>query len=210
MKERNALLLGLFAVAVGALSFLVASQTAAGDDKPPDAEVDSDGGDGGDGTAADTIDTAEAQVAATISGWQTVGSAAQWLPALNTAEEIHGLPSNLLARMAYQESRFSEDIIRGNKASGVGALGILQLMPQFFSTVRVARPFKDIDVLNQIDQSGGQMASLYQQFGSWSLALAAYNAGAGNVKKYGGIPPFTETQNYVSQISADVPSLAVA
>jgi soluble lytic murein transglycosylase-like protein len=49
------------------------------------------------------------------------------------------------------------------------------------------------------------MRSLYLQFGSWSLALAAYNAGPGNVQKYGNtVPPFAETQSYVSSILADV------
>lgn len=143
-----------------------------------------------------------------ITSWKNVAEGSTWVPVLNATEQNYGLPADLLARVAYQESHFRESIIRGIQASPAGALGIMQLEPVYFSTVRVRPPFSDADVRAQIDQAAQQLQSLYGQFGDWSLALAAYNAGAGNVRKYGGIPPFTETQNYVAQISADVPSLA--
>ena len=141
----------------------------------------------------------------TVTPWKSAGSGPQWVPVLNAAEQQFGIPTDLLARVAYQESRFREDIIRGTKASGAGALGMMQLMPQYFPVVNVPRPYTDADVSNQITAAAQQLSSLYSRFGDWSLALAAYNAGAGNVEKYGGIPPFTETQNYVAQITADVP-----
>jgi peptidoglycan DL-endopeptidase CwlO len=140
--------------------------------------------------------------------WKNAGAGPTWVPVLNQVEGQYGLPADLLARMAYQESSFRESVIRGTTASTAGALGILQLEPAYFSSVRVPKPFTDADVRAQIGQAAQQMQSLYSQFGDWSLALAAYNAGAGNVEKYGGIPPFTETQNYVADITADVPALA--
>lgn len=140
--------------------------------------------------------------------WKSVGSGPQWVPVLNQAEQQYGLPADLLARVAYQESSFRESVIRGTTASPAGALGMMQMMPQYFSSVRAPVPFSDDAVRAQISQAAQQLSSLYRQFGDWELALAAYNAGAGNVQKYGGIPPFAETQNYVAQISADVPSLA--
>ena len=141
----------------------------------------------------------------TVTPWKSAGSGPIWVPVLNAAEQQFGIPTDLLARVAYQESRFREDIIRGTKASGAGALGMMQLMPQYFPVVNVPRPYTDTDVTNQITAAAQQLSQLYSRFGDWSLALAAYNAGAGNVEKYGGIPPFSETQNYVAQITADVP-----
>lgn len=140
--------------------------------------------------------------------WKNVGEGPTWVPLLNQVEGQYGLPADLLARVAYQESSFREGVIRGTTASSAGALGIMQLEPAYFSSVRAAVPFSDSDVRAQIDQAAQNLSSLYNEFGDWSLALAAYNAGAGNVKKYGGVPPFTETQNYVADITADVPAIA--
>jgi soluble lytic murein transglycosylase-like protein len=147
-------------------------------------------------------------VSSTLGNWKSVGEAATWLPVLNQTESDHGLPTDLLARIAYQESHFRESIIRGNTVSSAGALGIMQLMPQYFTSVRAPRPYSDGDVMAQIDEAATQLDTLYKQFGDWWLTIAAYNAGAGNVKKYGGIPPFPETRNYVAQVTADVPALS--
>jgi soluble lytic murein transglycosylase-like protein len=140
-----------------------------------------------------------------LASWKLVGSGATWVPALNEAETAHGIPTDLLARMAYQESHFRDSIIRGTVVSSAGALGILQMLPQYFTSVRAPRPYTDTDVLAQIEEAAGQLVSLHESTGSWPLAIAAYNAGLGNVQKYGGIPPFSETQTYVAQVLADVP-----
>lgn len=159
----------------------------------------------GGGSADSTVGDVVTAVESAVVGWKNVGSASTWLPVIAQAEQSYGLPTDLLARMAYQESHFRESIIRGTQTSPAGALGILQLMPQYFQSVNVPVPFSDEDVQAQINEAAKQMQTLYGQFSDWHLALAAYNAGAGNVRKYGGIPPFTETQNYVSEITADVP-----
>lgn len=142
-----------------------------------------------------------------LAGWKNVNKAADWLPTLAAAEVSAGLPTDLLARIAYQESHFREEIIRGTQASPAGALGIMQMMPQYFQSVRAQQPYSDDAVTSQINEAANLLASLYTRFKSWPLAIAAYNAGAGNVSKYGGIPPFAETQNYVAQVTADVPGL---
>ena len=121
---------------------------------------------------------------------------------LADAENRYGIPRDLLARQAYEESRFRPDIIDGTTVSSAGALGIMQIVPRFHPN---ATP---LDPASAIDYAGKFLSQLHAQFGSWPLALAAYNAGPGNVQKYGNaIPPFPETQNYVSQIVADVPAL---
>ena len=56
------------------------------------------------------------------------------------------------------------------------------------------------DPASSIDGAARYLSSLTQQFGSTPLALAAYNAGAGTVRQYGGIPPYPETQNYVRSV----------
>jgi soluble lytic murein transglycosylase-like protein len=136
-------------------------------------------------------------------------------PVLAAAEQANGLPTNLLARQAYTESAYAQDVIDGTRSSSTGALGILQLEPQYFDTVQRPVPFSDSDTVDQINQAAGQMAALYQQLlplasstgaNPWGLALAGYDAGAGAVKRYGGIPPFAETQKYVAGILADVPA----
>lgn len=154
-------------------------------------------------------------VQAVMAWWQQSANAQKWAPVLAAAEQANGLPQNLLARMAYTESAYAQDVIDGTRSSSVGALGILQLEPQYFDTVRRPVPFSDQDTTDQINQAAQQMATLYGQLaplaGStgqnpWALALAGYNAGAGAVKQYQGIPPYPETQNYVSGILADVPA----
>lgn len=139
--------------------------------------------------------------------WKDEQQGPKWIPVLNFAEREIGLPENLLARIAYQESHFREDIIRGTTVSAAGALGIMQLMPKFFTSVLVSRPYTDANVGDQIEEAAHFMLGLFQATNDWDLAIAAYNAGLGNVRKYGGIPPFPETQAYVTQVTADVPSI---
>lgn len=142
-----------------------------------------------------------------VVDWKSEGSGPTWVPVLYLAEAEVGLPQDLLASIAYQESHFREDIIRGTTASRAGALGMMQLMPRFFPSVRAPVPFTDNDVSNQIEDAAHQMAALFQSTQDWDLAIAAYNAGLGNVHKYSGIPPFDETQAYVDQVTRRVVGL---
>ena len=102
-----------------------------------------------------------------------------------------GVPTDLFLRLVNQESSF-----RPNAVSEAGAMGLAQLMPG------TARDL-GVDPNDPVQNLTGGARYLRQQldaFGTPELALAAYNAGPGNVRKYGGIPPFKETQNYVSTI----------
>lgn len=164
-------------------------------------------------TAADSqslltsgIDT----VNAAVSGWKNVGQGPKWVPLLNQAELDYGIPTDLLARIAYQESHFRQEIIDGSLASPAAALGMMQLEPAYFSSVRVARPFTDADTAAQIQEAAKAVVDDFENLGSWQLTVAAYDAGLGNVHKYGGVPPFPETQKYVAEVTADVPAIAVS
>jgi soluble lytic murein transglycosylase-like protein len=156
---------------------------------------------------AGAVESGVDTVQAAVSGWQTVNDGPQWVPVIQVAEIQAGIPQNLLARMAYQESHFRTGIIDGTQASPAGALGILQLMPQYFATVRVPRPFTVQDTGAQIQQAAGELSRLYGVFGDWALALAGYNDGQGNVQAYlaGTRALPAETLNYVSDVLADVP-----
>ena len=79
-----------------------------------------------------------------------------------------------------------------------GAMGVMQLMPETAKELGVTDSF---DAEQNIMGGANYLSKKLAEYdGDVSLALAAYNAGSGNVNKYGGIPPFTETQNYVKKI----------
>jgi hypothetical protein len=98
----------------------------------------------------------------------------------------------LFQSLVKQESAFNNAAI-----SPVGARGFCQLMPGTASDLGV----DPSDPLQNLDGGARYLATQLDAFGRIDFALAAYNAGPGNVQKYGGIPPFEETQNYVRRIS---------
>ena len=84
--------------------------------------------------------------------------------------------------------------------SGAGAMGLMQLMPENVKDAGISDPF---DPEQNIAAGTKQLAGLLSLYhGDLDLALAGYNAGPGNVRKYGGVPPFTETQNYIHRVKA--------
>ena len=113
-----------------------------------------------------------------------------------SAAKKHNVSVALLTALLEQESAFDEDVITGKRTSSAGAQGIAQFMPA------TAKQFgiDPLDPKQAIPAAAKYLKQNYDRFGSWDLALAAYNAGEGNVQKYGGIPPFKETQNYVKKI----------
>jgi len=121
-----------------------------------------------------------------------VSGVAQYAALFSSAESQYGLPSGLLAAVAQTES--------GGNASAVspsGAEGLMQFMPSTAAGMGV-NPW---DPASSISGAGKLLSSYIQRFGSVPLALAAYNAGPGAVEQYGGVPPYTETQNYVTKIT---------
>jgi soluble lytic murein transglycosylase-like protein len=84
--------------------------------------------------------------------------------------------------------------------SRAGAIGLMQLMPANVREAGISDPF---DPEQNIAAGTKQLAGLMAQYGgNLDLALAGYNAGPGNVHKYGGVPPFVETQNYIRRVRA--------
>jgi len=115
----------------------------------------------------------------------------KYLPMAEAAALRHGIPTDLFKRLVQQESAWNQ----GAK-SHKGAIGLAQLMPRTAQYLGV-NPY---DAYENLDGGARYLAEQYRKFGSWRLALAAYNAGPKAVEKYNGIPPFKETQNYVRAI----------
>lgn len=106
-----------------------------------------------------------------------------------------GVPVNLLKAVAKTESDFNPNCV-----SHAGAMGVMQLMPCNVEEYGVTDPF---DAEQNIMAGAQQLADLSRRYdGDLTLTLAAYNAGSGNVAKYGGVPPFKETQNYIRKVTA--------
>lgn len=143
------------------------------------------------------------------ASWMSSANAQKWAPVLAAAESQYGIPAGLLARIAYQESRFRQDIIDGTTVSSAGALGLMQLMPQYFDTVQRPTPFSDADTTDQINQAAQLLVNNFNQLGDWTRATAAYNAGAATVGKVlaGTQSLRNETATYIQQISADLPGI---
>ena len=111
-----------------------------------------------------------------------------------------GLDPALALSIAKKESGFCH-----NKKSRYGAIGVFQLMPN--TAKRMG--YNPYHLNDNIKGGIAYYKKMYQMFGSTELALAAYNAGPGNVKKYNGIPPFKETRNFVSSIMNSYNSMKV-
>jgi soluble lytic murein transglycosylase-like protein len=113
--------------------------------------------------------------------------------AIASAAARHGLDPAVLTALAHVESGFRADAV-----SPDGALGIAQLMPQTAREMGVADPF---DLRAGLEGGARYLKEQLGRFsGNLALALAAYNAGPAAVARYGGIPPYPETQRFVSRV----------
>lgn len=115
----------------------------------------------------------------------------QYMPVARSAARRHGVPEDLFLRLVQQESNWNPKAV-----SRKGAIGLAQLMP---ATARIL----GVDPRSpreNLDGGARYLRKQYDKFRNWSHALAAYNAGPGAVSKYGGIPPYSETRNYVRVI----------
>lgn len=115
----------------------------------------------------------------------------EYLEVAKAAARDHGVPEDLFLRLVQQESGWNPGAV-----SHKGATGLAQLMPGTANKLGV-----DIDDPAQNLNGGARyLRMMYDKFGSWKLALAAYNAGPGAVEEHDGIPPYAETENYVKAI----------
>ena len=113
------------------------------------------------------------------------------LAVARAAARRHGVPEDLFCRLVQQESGWNATAL-----SAKGAIGLAQLMPGTAQGLGV----DPHDPAQNLDGGARYLAAQYRAFGSWPLALAAYNAGPAAVTQYGGIPPYAETQGYVRAI----------
>lgn len=117
--------------------------------------------------------------------------AGPYLALAREAAQRHGVPVDLFARLVQQESGWNPRAL-----SHKGAIGLAQLMPATAQRLGV----DPADPGQNLDGGARYLRQQYETFGTWRLALAAYNAGPGAVQKHGDIPPFRETQGYVLAI----------
>nr|WP_176715571.1 lytic transglycosylase domain-containing protein [Thioclava sp. SK-1] len=115
----------------------------------------------------------------------------KYLPVARAAATKHGVPQDLFLRLVQQESGWNPSAV-----SHAGAQGLAQLMPATAAKLGV----NPNDPGQNLEGGARYLRMMYDQFGNWRHALAAYNAGPGAVQKYGGVPPYAETKNYVKVI----------
>lgn len=114
-----------------------------------------------------------------------------YLAIAREAARRHGVPEDLFLRLVQQESGWNTAAV-----SSKGAIGLAQLMPGTAQLLRV----DPHDPVQNLEGGARYLRQQYNTFGTWRLALAAYNAGPGAVQQHGGVPPFAETRNYVRVI----------
>ncbi len=114
-------------------------------------------------------------------------------PIINRASRKYGLDSALIKAVISAESSFNTRAV-----SPKGARGLMQIIPMNYRSLNISDPFNPSQNIMGGSKYLRQMLGIYK--GSLKLALAAYNAGPNAVKKYRGIPPYEETQNYVVKV----------
>lgn len=105
--------------------------------------------------------------------------------------EAFGVDPDLVIAVVWIESRYCPDAV-----SPKGAVGLGQIMPATAAGLGI----DPADPASNLWGTSKYLRDKYLEWGDWELALAAYNAGSGAVRKYGGIPPYEETQNYVRNV----------
>lgn len=116
----------------------------------------------------------------------------QYLPTARAAAQRHNIPEDIFLRLVQQESGWNPGAV-----SVKGARGLAQLMPD---TARLLGATID-DPASNLNGGARYLRMMYDRFGNWPHALAAYNAGPVAVERYRGIPPYAETQAYVKIIA---------
>lgn len=134
--------------------------------------------------------------ASALQAATATGESGEYESLIDQAASRNGLDPAILHGLIQQESGFDP-----SATSSAGAAGLTQLMPGTASSLGVANPMNPAE---SIEGGARYLGQLMTQFGGNAEdALAAYNAGPGAVQQYGGVPPYSETQSYVSKVLAN-------
>ncbi|MCL1631028.1 lytic transglycosylase domain-containing protein [Sporolactobacillus sp. CPB3-1] len=140
--------------------------------------------------------------AASASSLSGTGKTSDYEPAIQAMSKKYSVDANLIRSVIEAESGGNP-----NATSAAGAEGLMQLMPGTAAGLGVTNAY---DPVQNIEGGTKYLRKLLDRYNNnYALALAAYNAGSGNVEKYGGIPPFTETQAYVKKIMNNLQTVSV-
>jgi soluble lytic murein transglycosylase-like protein len=141
-------------------------------------------------TSPDSLDSLDSTATSALPAGTPFGAE------ITASAKRNGIDPALLAGLIKQESGFNADA-----RSGAGAVGLTQLMPATAAGLGVSDP---TDPAQSIEGGAKYLAAQLKRFGGdTARALAAYNAGPGAVERFGGVPPYAETQNYVRAVQAN-------
>lgn len=194
------------------------SSTAVSSDKSGQAAViDKTGMSGSSITPFDTVLKSAEQKNTSTSAWNSandkvvqaseispderacrVNVPSKYVNIFENASSKYGVAYDLLVSVASAESNFNPSC-----SSSSGAMGVMQLMPATAKYLGVDNAY---DAESNIMGGAKYLAEKLKEHGSVKLAVAAYNAGSGAVEKYGGVPPYSETQNYVNKVLSNMGS----
>ena len=160
------------------------------------SQIQTASGTGGQGRIYEKKDTSEGRFSKIYQSAAQKMNVPESMDAIfQEAAEKYNVPVKLLMAVGKAESGYN-----ANAVSSAGAQGVMQLMPATAAALGVEDAF---DARSNIMGGAKYLAQKLQQYnGDIDLTLAAYNAGSGNVAKYGGVPPFEETINYISRIKS--------
>lgn len=120
------------------------------------------------------------------------------------ASQRHGVPTSLIHAVIFKESNY-----HASARSNRHAMGLMQITPETGRFLGVRHRQALLDPATNIDAGTAYLKYLMGQHDSMEEVLAAYNAGSGNVRKYGGVPPFSETRRYLRDVKRELSAISV-